>query len=154
MTLNKVLLIGNLGSDPEMRYTPNGNAVCDFRMAVNRRYTTSEGEQREETDWFRVTAWGRLAEQVNQYLQKGRRTYVEGRISSSAYTDRDGQPRASLEVTAEKVLFLDPRGAPYDESGTTPPDRSSTTAPAQSASDGPAPGGDDAPAEDVEELPW
>ena len=76
MTLNKVLLIGNLGSDPEMRYTPNGNAVCDFRMAVNRRYTTGEGEQREETEWFRVTTWGRLAETVNQYLQKGQRKYL------------------------------------------------------------------------------
>ncbi len=154
MTLNKVILIGNLGSDPEMRYTPNGAAVCDFRMAVNRRYTTSEGEQREETDWFRVTAWGRLAEQVNQYLQKGRRTYVEGRISSSAYTDREGQPRASLEVTAEKVLFLDPRAAPYDESGSAPPERSSATAPAQSGSGESAPAGDGAPPEDIEELPW
>ena len=154
MTLNKVILIGNLGSDPEMRYTPNGAAVCDFRMAVNRRYTTSDGEQKEETDWFRVTAWGRLAEQVNQYLQKGRRTYVEGRISSSAYTDRDGQPRASLEVTAEKVLFLDPRGAPYDESGAASPDRSSTPAPVQSGSGESAPGDGDPPPEDVEELPW
>ena len=99
MTLNKVLLIGNLGSDPEMRYTPNGNAVCDFRMAVNRRYTTSEGEQKEETDWFRVTAWGRLAEQVNQYLPKGRRTDVDGRISSSAYPARAGQARAAREGT-------------------------------------------------------
>ena len=154
MTLNKVLLIGNLGSDPEMRYTPNGNAVCDFRMAVNRRYTTSEGEQREETDWFRVTSWGRLAEQVNQYLQKGRRTYVEGRISSSAYTDREGQPRASLEVTAEKVLFLDPRSAAYDESGAAPPDRDANATPVQSASGGSAPSNGEAPSEDVEELPW
>ena len=154
MTLNKVLLIGNLGSDPEMRYTPNGNAVCDFRMAVNRRYTTSEGEQREETDWFRVTAWGRLAEQVNQYLQKGRRTYVEGRISSSAYIDREGQARASLEVTAEKVLFLDPRSATYDESGAAPPDSGSAAAAVQSASGGSAPVDGEAAAEDVEELPW
>ena len=150
MTLNKILLIGNLGSDPEMRYTPNGNAVCDFRMAVNRRYTTSDGEQREETDWFRVTAWGRLAEQVNQYLQKGRRTYVEGRISSSAYIDREGQPRASLEVTADKVLFLDSRGAAYDESGAAPADRDSATASVEAA----VPGGGEAPPDDVEELPW
>ncbi len=154
MTLNKVLLIGNLGSDPEMRYTPNGAAVCEFRMAVNRRYTTGDGEQREETDWFRVTSWGKLAETVNQYLTKGQRTYVEGRISSSAYTDRDGQPQATLEVTALTVQFLEPRGAAYDESGATPPDRSSTTAAVESASGGSAAGGAEAPPEDVEELPW
>ncbi len=148
MTLNKVLLIGNLGSDPEMRYTPNGAAVCEFRMAVNRRYTTSDGEQREETDWFRVTSWGKLAETVNQYLQKGRKAYVEGRISSSAYTDREGQPRASLEVTAETVRFLDSPGGAYGESGGPPPVRTSADTATQAA---PA---DDAAPEDVEELPW
>ncbi len=154
MTLNKVLLIGNLGSDPEMRYTPNGAAVCEFRMAVNRRYTTGEGEQREETDWFRVTTWGKLAETVNQYLTKGQRTYVEGRISSSAYTDRDGQPQASLEVTAQTVQFLEPRGGAYGESGGPPPNRSSEAAPVSSGSGGSAPGDGEAAAEDVEELPW
>ena len=154
MTLNKVILIGNLGSDPEMRYTPNGAAVCEFRMAVNRRYTTSDGEQKEETDWFRVTCWNRLAETVNQYLQKGRKAYVEGRISSSAYTDREGQPQATLEVTAETVKFLDPRSASYDESGAAPADRGAIAAPVQSASDGPAGGNGETPPEDVEELPW
>ena len=107
MTLNKVILIGNLGSDPEMRYTPNGAAVCDFSMAVSRRYTTAAGEQREETDWFRVTAWNKLAELVNQYLQKGRKCYVEGRVSGRAFTDRNGEARFSLEVRADTVTFLD-----------------------------------------------
>ena len=148
MTLNKVILIGNLGSDPEMRYTPNGAAVCEFSMAVNRRYTTGDGEQREETDWFRVTSWGKLAETVNQYLQKGRKAYVEGRISSSAYTDREGQPRASLEVTAQTVQFLDSAGGAYGESGGAPPVRASADPAAQAAPAG------DAPPEDVEELPW
>lgn len=143
MSLNKILLIGNLGSDPEMRYTPNGNAVSEFRMAVNRRYNTSSGESREETEWFRVTAWGRLAEQVNQFLQKGRRTYVEGRLSSSTYLDREGQPRATLEVTAERVLFLDPRSAAYDDQG-APPATTGDQPPAASAT----------PVDDVEELPW
>jgi len=165
MTLNKVILIGNLGSDPEMRYTPNGAAVCEFRMAVSRRYTTAAGEQREETEWFRVTSWNRLAELVNQYLAKGRKAYVEGRISSSAYTDREGQPRASLEVTAETVTFLDSReskGGNWDEGSALPPDRSSgaptgapseTPAPTNEIPGGPPPG--DAPdPEDVEELPW
>ena len=127
-----------------MRYTPNGNAVSEFRMAVNRRYNTSSGESREETEWFRVTAWGRLAEQVNQFLQKGRRTYVEGRLSSSTYLDREGQPRATLEVTAERVLFLDPRGAAYDDQGAPP-----------AATGGPPASADStAPIDDVEELPW
>ncbi len=153
MTLNKVILIGNLGSDPEMRYTPNGAAVCEFRMAVNRRYTTSDGEQREETDWFRVTCWNRLAETVNQYLQKGRKAYVEGRISSSAYTDREGQPRATLEVTAETVRFLDSSGGAYGEPGGSP-DSVSATSPVQAASGGSAGGNGETPSEDVEELPW
>ncbi|NQW18948.1 MAG: single-stranded DNA-binding protein [Chloroflexi bacterium] len=154
MTLNKVILIGNLGADPEMRYTPNGAAVCEFRMAVSRRYTTAAGEQREETEWFRVTSWNKLAELVNQYLQKGRKAYVEGRISSSAYTDREGQPRASLEVTAETVLFLDPRSGNWEE-GALPPDRNAA-APSVSgpAAEGSPPGDVSPETEDVEELPW
>ena len=146
MSLNKIILIGNLGNDPEMRYTPNGNAVTDFRMAVNRRYTTADGERHEETEWFRVTAWGRLAEQVSQYLTKGQRTYVEGRLKGGAYIDRDGQPRASLDVTANSVLFLDRAGAaPFGEGEEGGP-------PADSAPGG-EPSGSPA-TDDVEELPW
>ena len=80
MTLNKMIVIGNVGTDPEMRYTPNGNAVTSFRIATNYRYTTSEGEQKEETEWFTVTAWNRLAEQCNQYVTKGMKVYAEGRL--------------------------------------------------------------------------
>ena len=149
MSLNKILLIGNVGSDPEMRYTPNGNAVTDFRMAVNRRYTTSDGEQHEETEWFRVTAWGRLAETVNQFVVKGRRTYVEGRLSTSAYMDREGQPRASLDVTANTVLFLDRAGAaPYGEGEEAQP--SQQEGPSEVRESAPSP---ETPAQ-VEELPW
>ena len=149
MSQNKVLLIGNVGNDPEMRYTPNGDPVTDFRMAVNRRWTTADGEQHEETEWFRVTAWRRLAEQVNQYLVKGRRVYVEGRLSSSAYIDREGQARASLDVNAFTVLFLDRAGgAPFAEGEQEGTPRQET--PAESRDAGPA---GDAPA-DVEDLPW
>ncbi len=105
-TLNKVILIGNLGSDPEMRYTPDGKSVTSFRMATNYRYTTSAGETREETDWFRVTVWGRQAEQVNQFLSKGQQAYVEGRLHARNWQGQDGQTRTSLEVTANRVLFL------------------------------------------------
>ena len=102
-----MILIGNLGSGPEMRYTPNGNPVTSFRMATNYRYTTSAGENREETDWFRITVWGKQAESCNQFLSKGRQVYVEGRLHARDWQGQDGQMRASLEVTANRVLFLD-----------------------------------------------
>ena len=110
-SLNKIILIGNVGSDPEMRYTPNGKAVTSFRMATNRRYTTSSGENREETEWFRVNVWGRQAESCNQFLSKGKRVYVEGRLRSQNWEGQDGQMRTSLEVSANRVIFLD-RAAP------------------------------------------
>jgi single-strand DNA-binding protein len=104
--LSKVILVGNLGSDPEMRYTPSGKAVTSFRMSTSRRYTTTAGENREETDWFRVSVWGKQAEQCNQYLGKGRQVYVEGRLHARNWEGQDGQMRTSLEVTADRVLFL------------------------------------------------
>ena len=105
--LNKITVIGNLGTDPEMRYTPNGNAVTSFRMATNRSYTTSDGERREETEWFTIVAWNQLAERVNQYLTKGRRAYVEGRLRSNSWEGQDGQTRFRNEIIANTVLFLD-----------------------------------------------
>src|SRR4051794_14052977 len=98
--LAKATLIGNLGGDPEMRYTPAGRAFTSFSVAWSRNFTTAEGERREETEWFRVTAGGRLAEIACQFLSKGRRVYVEGRISSRTWEGADGQKRFSLEVTA------------------------------------------------------
>ena len=106
MSLNKILVIGNLGTDPEMRYTPNGNPVTSFRIATSRRYTT-QGEQREETEWFRVVAWNRLAEQCNQFLTKGRRVYVEGRLKSDSWVGNDGQTRFTNEINANQIVFLD-----------------------------------------------
>lgn len=110
-SLSKVILIGNLGSDPEMRYAPDGKAVTSFRMATNRRYTTSAGESREETDWFRVSVWGKQAEQCNQFLNKGRQVYVDGRLHARNWQGQDGQTRTSLEVTANQVLFLGKPGS-------------------------------------------
>jgi single-strand DNA-binding protein len=89
-----------------MRYTPNGQGVTSFSVASSRRYTTSSGEQKEETEWFNVNAWGRLAELCNQYLTKGQQVYVEGRLSSRSYETRDGQTRFSLEVNLTDVQFL------------------------------------------------
>ena len=104
--MNKIIVIGNLGRDPEMRYTASGQGVTSFSVASSRRYTTSSGEQREETEWFNVNAWGRLAELCNQYLTKGQQVYVEGRLSSRSYETRDGQTRFSLEVNLTDVQFL------------------------------------------------
>jgi single-strand DNA-binding protein len=106
-SLNKIMLIGNVGSDPEMRYTPNGKAVTSFSMATNHRYTTAAGESRDETEWFRVSVWGKQAESCNQYLSKGKRVYVEGRLHSRSWEGQDGQMRTSLEVSANRVIFLD-----------------------------------------------
>ena len=105
--LNKIMVIGNLGTDPEMRYTPSGNPVTTFRLAATRTYTTSEGERRDETEWFTVVAWQRLAELCNQFLAKGRRAYVEGRLRSRTWEGRDGQMRFVNEIVANQVLFLD-----------------------------------------------
>ena len=108
--LNKVILIGNVGRDPEMRYTPSGSAVTNFSMAVSRRYQAQDGEQREEKEWFRVDCWNRLAEIANQYVTKGKQVYVEGRLKSRTYQDRNGETRVSLDVTATELQLLGQRG--------------------------------------------
>jgi single-strand DNA-binding protein len=113
---HKVILVGNLGRDPEMRYTPSGQAVTNLSVATNRRYTDSSGEQRDETVWFRVSVWGRQAEACHQYLQKGRQVLVEGRLVADengnprTFTRNDGSSGASFEVNAQTVRFLGGRG--------------------------------------------
>ena len=111
MTMNKMLVIGNAGTDPEMRYTPNGSPVTSFRLATNYRWTTSAGEQREETEWFTITAWNKLAETVNQYVTKGMKVYVEGRLKSDTWTGQDGETRCRHEINANDIRFLDRKGA-------------------------------------------
>ena len=106
-SLNKVMIIGNVGNDPEMRFTPSGNPVTSFRVATNRIYTTPEGERKQETDWFTVVAWNKLAEQCNQFLSKGRLVYVEGRMHNRSWEGQDGQKRFRTEVVANRVTFLD-----------------------------------------------
>lgn len=116
---NKMIAIGNVGRDPEMRYTPNGNAVTSFSVATGRTYTTREGERREETEWFTVTAWNRLAETCNQYVVKGMRVYVEGRLKSDSWVGNDGQTRFRNEIVANEVKFLSrpQQGGGYGEPG-------------------------------------
>ncbi len=113
----KVTIVGHLGRDPEMRYTPSGQAVTNFSVATNRRWTGSDGQQQEETVWFRVSVWGRTAETCNQYLSKGQLVLCEGRMTVDretggprVWTDQSGTPRASYEMTAFEVKFLGSRG--------------------------------------------
>ncbi|MDQ3256496.1 MAG: single-stranded DNA-binding protein [Acidobacteriota bacterium] len=107
MSFNKIILVGNLGRDPELRYTPQGTPVCTFSLATNeRRKETHSAEPKELTTWFRVTLWGRQAETAAQYLQKGRTVYVEGRLRVEEYTDKEGKPRHSLEVSATDLQFI------------------------------------------------
>ena len=108
--MNKIIVIGNLGRDPEMRYTPNGQSVTTFSVASSRRYTTADGERREETEWFNVSAWGRLADVCNQYLTKGQQIYVEGRLRSRTYQGQDGQTRVSLDINLTEMQMLGRRG--------------------------------------------
>jgi len=117
-----VILAGNLGKDPEMRYTPSGQAVTSFSVATNRQYTNNNGETVKETMWFRVSVWGKMAEVCNQYLKKGSKVLVEGRLTADSATGgpriwngQDGSPRASFEVNAQTVRFLSSRGE--NESG-------------------------------------
>lgn len=109
-SLNKVMIIGNLGSDPEMRFTPNGNPVTSFRVATNRVYTTGDGEKKQETEWFTVVTWNKLAEQCNQFLTKGRLIYIEGRLRTRSWEGQDGQKHYRAEVIANRVTFLDRQG--------------------------------------------
>jgi single-strand DNA-binding protein len=112
------MIIGNVGTEPEMRFTPNGNPVTTFRVATNRVYTTPEGERKQETEWFTVVAWNRLAENCNKFLTKGQRVYAEGRLHTSAWQGQDGQRYSRPEVIANRVLFLDRQAlAPLPEGG-------------------------------------
>ena len=105
--LNKCMIIGNLGADPEMRYTANGSAVTTFRVATSRRFSGQDGQQREETEWFSVVTWNRLAEICAQYLVKGRTVYVEGRMQTRSWDDQaTGTKRYRTELIAEEVKFL------------------------------------------------
>src|SRR6516225_6492290 len=110
--LNKIMLIGNLGKDPDMSYTPQGTPITKFSLAVNRRSKDRDtGERREETTWFNIVAWNQLAETINTYLHKGSKVYIEGRMTSRKYTDKDGVERTAWEVTANEMQMLDPKGA-------------------------------------------
>ncbi len=148
MSLNKAMIIGNLGRDPEMRYTPNGQPVTQFTVAVNRNYKGADGNWQEETEWFRVVAWGPLAERTAEYLRKGRKVYVEGRLQTRQWEDREGQKRYTTELVAQTVTPLDPR--PRDETGEESVEPRGEARPARPAAQ-PASG---ETYEDIDDLPF
>jgi single-strand DNA-binding protein len=109
-SLNKVILIGNVGRDPEMRYLQSGEPVTTFSLATNRRWTGQDGQLREETEWHNIVAWRKLAEQCNEFLTKGRKVYIEGRLQTRSWEDQaTGQKRYRTEIVAERMIMLDSR---------------------------------------------
>ena len=107
--LNKVMVIGHLGRDPEMRYTPSGRPVTTFTVAVSRSWNTADGERRTETEWFNIVAWGNLAEICKQYLHKGQQVYIEGRLQTRRWEDKEGQKHTNVEVVANEMMMLGDR---------------------------------------------
>lgn len=107
--LNKVMIIGRLGQDPEMRYTPSGRPLTKFQLAANRSWTTADGEKKTDTEWFNIVAWGKLAEICNQHLKKGQQVYIEGRLHTRRWQDDDGANHSSVEVITQEMIMLDGR---------------------------------------------
>jgi single-strand DNA-binding protein len=142
-SFNKITIVGYLGRDPEIRYTPQGNAVCNFSIATTEKRGGAGGEAQDITTWFRVNLWDKKAELANQYLAKGKRVYIEGRLRLTEYTDREGVKRQSLDVTATDIHFLDSRG---DEPTTSvSPQRAPTQANPPEPTDNQQPHDDDIP---------
>lgn len=130
MSFNKITLVGNLGKDPELRYTPQGNAVCDFSMATNEKRRDKAGEMQNVATWFRVTLWGKTAENAAKYLAKGTQVYIEGRLRVEEWTDRDGNHRQSLEVNGTDMQFLGGGGRSDEYSADSPSNEAEFAGPA------------------------
>ncbi|MBI4852109.1 MAG: single-stranded DNA-binding protein [Acidobacteria bacterium] len=110
MSFNKIIIVGNLGRDPELKYTPQGQQVCEFSVATNEKRKDNNGEMKDETTWFRVSFWGKLAEVASKYLAKGRQVYIEGRLRAREWTDKEGKTHTSLEVFGSELKLLGSRG--------------------------------------------
>jgi len=125
MSVNKVILVGRLGQDPELKYTPSGSAVCNFSLATSESWNDKSGQKQERTEWHRVVVWSKLAELCNQYLAKGRQAYVEGRLQTRSWDDKTGNKRYTTEVLASTIQFLGGRGdAPVRDNPTSSVDSS------------------------------
>jgi single-strand DNA-binding protein len=110
-SVNKVILLGNLGADPELKYTPSGRPVCNLRLATNEVFKDAQGQRQERTEWHRVTVWGNQAENCGKYLKKGGSVYLEGRLQTRQWDDKDGQKRYSTDIVADRVQFLSAGGS-------------------------------------------
>jgi len=135
-SVNRVILVGNLGRDPELRYTKDGQGVANFTLATNERWRDKQGGTQERTEWHRIVVWGKQAENCAQYLQKGRSVYVEGRLQTRDWEDKEGNKRQSTEVVAQTVQFLGGRGEGAPRGAAEPPPQSGP---------GPAQDGEDIP---------
>ncbi len=133
MSVNKVILVGSLGQNPEVKYTPSGQAVANFSVATNESWTDKQGQKQEKTEWHRVVVWGKLAELCAQYLSKGRQCYLEGRLQTRQWQDKDGQTKYTTEVQAQTVQFL---GGANASAGASANDSSFAPGPGQGASQG------------------
>ena len=140
-SVNKVILIGNLGRDPELRYTQSGSAVTNFTLATNEKWKDKEGNNQERTEWHRVVVWGKSAENCAQYLQKGRSVYVEGKLQTREWEGKDGNKRYTTEIVAQAVQFLGGRG----ESAGANPSTDRAPSPSASGSDAVGPPPSDPP---------
>ena len=116
-SLNKVMLIGNLGRDPEVRYTQGGKAVANFTLATNEVWLDKDGNKQEQAEWHKIVAWGKLGEICGQYLSKGKRVYIEGRIRSNKWKDKEGNDRTTIEINATDMIMLDARGDAPESKG-------------------------------------
>ncbi len=132
-SLNKVELIGNLTRDPELRYTPQGTAVCTLGLATNRSWVTDSGEKKEEAEFHRIVAWNKLAELCSQLLSKGRKIYVEGRLANRSWTAQDGTPRSTTEIVINDMIILDSRRDMREEELPESPDFAGDTSPQEEA---------------------
>ena len=144
MGVNKAILIGNLGRDPELKYTPSGRAVCTFTLATSERWTNQDGERQESTTWHNIVAWGKPAEIMNEYLAKGRQVYIEGRIVNRSYDDKEGNKRYISEVVVNQFQFLGSRSDAADSGGGSRP-QPQRTAESSGAPEGTPPDDDDLP---------
>jgi single-strand DNA-binding protein len=130
--VNKVILLGNLGKDPELSYLPSGQSVAKFSLATSRKYKDKSGELKDETEWHNIVAWGKLGEIAAQYLKKGRQAYVEGRIRSRNWEDREGKQRTTVEIVADEVVMVGARG---DDAGEPMPRPAAAARPAKQTDD-------------------
>jgi single-strand DNA-binding protein len=155
MSVNKVILVGNLGRDPELRHTPGGSAVLNFTMATNEVWTDREGQRQQRTEWHRIIVWGRQAETLNEYLRKGRQVYVEGRLQTRQWTDAQNQQRQTTEIVSQRIVLLGSRGevaggAPSEEG----PRPAAATADVAPDTDAPNDGGSGFGSDEDDDLPF